>query len=336
MIFDELEETQGDIVCLQEVQADHYEAHVGPMMTELGYDGLFKPKSREVTGLYGKVDGCATFWKRGRFILTENYAIEFNDLARKEAADYGMDDTEARKFMNRLSRDNIAQIVILEALEPNRNPVGRRTTRNNICIVNTHLYSNHQRADVKLWQSVNLMREVQQFITARDLALILCGDFNSEPSSAVYEYMVTGGIEQSHPDLVIGPHALRILPADASLITHNVEMTSAMYSGMGAEPQFTNYTASFKGTLDYVFYTPSRLRVMAVTALPDEQEIRNSSGEGLPSTCYPSDHMMLCCDMALVVSGNGSILRHNLPQVPQGGHGPHHGSIKKNYKQQQR
>ncbi len=55
VILAELEEAQGDVVCLQEVQADYYEAHVGPMMRELGYDGLFKPKSRECTGQYGKV-----------------------------------------------------------------------------------------------------------------------------------------------------------------------------------------------------------------------------------------------------------------------------------------
>eukprot|EP01034_Spumella_vulgaris_P023683 gene23683-29928_t len=328
VILAELEETQGDVVCLQEVQADHYEAHLSPMMKALGYDGLFKPKSRECTGLYGKVDGCATFWKCNRFILAENYSIEFNDIARKEAADFGMDDTEARKFMNRLSRDNIAQIIILEVLQPNRPPTASRASRTNICVVNTHLYSNHQRADVKLWQSVNLMREVQHFITARDLPLILCGDFNSEPTSAVYEYMVTGAIEQSHPDLNIGQHSVRILPADASLITHNIEMGSAMFSGMGTEPQFTNYTAKFKGTLDYIFYTPSRLRIMAVTSLPEEDEIRASSGEGLPSTSYPSDHMMLCCDVAMVVSGTGSILRH--PMHQQQHNHQQHGSAQKN------
>ncbi len=268
------------------------------------------------------MDGCATFWKRSKFILSENYAIEFNDLARQEAVSLGMDDAEARKFMNRLSRDNIAQIVILEAMVA-RQP-GSRASRNNVCIVNTHLYSNHQRADVKLWQSVSLMREVQQFITARDLALILCGDFNSEPSSAVYEYMVTGGISPSHPDLVVSHGNLRILPADSSLITHNIEMGSAMFSGMGEEPQFTNYTANFKGTLDYMFYTPSRLRVMAVSALPEEEEIRATGGEGLPSTSYPSDHLLLCCDMIMTVSGTGSIVRHNLQQQ---GHHSHHGGM---------
>ena len=73
---------QGDIVCLQEVQMDHFEMHLSPFMHELGFDGLFKSKSRESMGQYGKVDGCATFWKLAKFSMTEHYTIEFNDLAR--------------------------------------------------------------------------------------------------------------------------------------------------------------------------------------------------------------------------------------------------------------
>ena len=51
----ELEEMQGDVVCLQEVQADHYEKHLNPFMNDLGYDGMYKQKSREFMGQYGKV-----------------------------------------------------------------------------------------------------------------------------------------------------------------------------------------------------------------------------------------------------------------------------------------
>jgi len=42
-------------VCLQEVQADYYEQHILPFMTELGYEGLFLQKSRDFTGSYVKV-----------------------------------------------------------------------------------------------------------------------------------------------------------------------------------------------------------------------------------------------------------------------------------------
>lgn len=43
------------MVCLQEVQADYFEQHINPFMNELGYDGLFKQKSRDFTGSYVKV-----------------------------------------------------------------------------------------------------------------------------------------------------------------------------------------------------------------------------------------------------------------------------------------
>jgi CCR4-NOT transcription complex subunit 6 len=61
MLFQELEEAQGDIVCLQEVQADHYELHINPFMQELGYDGVYKQKSREGMGQYGKVRPVSGF-----------------------------------------------------------------------------------------------------------------------------------------------------------------------------------------------------------------------------------------------------------------------------------
>lgn len=53
IIFEELEEIAGDIVCLQEVQADHYESDINPFMSQLGYDGIYKQKSHLAT--YGKV-----------------------------------------------------------------------------------------------------------------------------------------------------------------------------------------------------------------------------------------------------------------------------------------
>lgn len=49
--------------------------------------------------------------------------------------------------MNRLSKDNVAQIFILEAVvRPTQNGAMNRQTRmSSLCVVNTHLYSNHTR-----------------------------------------------------------------------------------------------------------------------------------------------------------------------------------------------
>ena len=97
--------------------------------------------------------------------MTENYSIEFNEIARQEAVKRGLDEGDTRKFMNRLSRDNIAQITVLESLARSGAANGRVTARNSLCVVNTHLYSNHQRSDVKLWQTMNLVRFTALFHT---------------------------------------------------------------------------------------------------------------------------------------------------------------------------
>ena len=46
------------------------------------------------------------------------------------------------------------------------------------------------------------------------------------------------------------------------------------------------------------------MRVVAVTALPDEAELL-ATGEALPSAVHPSDHLMLCCDLVLLGTNIG-------------------------------
>ena len=288
--------------------------HISPFMHELGFDGLFKCKSRESMGQYGKVDGCATFWKLAKFSMTENYTIEFNDLARASIAEMNLDAEDQRKFHNRLMKDNVAQVVVLEVIPKH----GVRPPRqlSHLCIVNTHLYSNVTRPDVKLWQSMMLMNELQQFAIQRDLALIICGDFNSEPESAVHELLTEGSLQRHHPELdddeEDSRNNVRILP-EQSDIFHSLDLASAMQvaSPHGQEPLYTNYTRDWKGTLDYILFSPMRIRLMSVAAIPSPQEIEAESGEGLPSAVYPSDHLMLCIDVALSITGSGNVVSNN-------------------------
>lgn len=144
---------------------------------------------------------------------------------------------------------------------------------------------------------------MQRYLATRrqqgvELGLLLCGDFNSQADSAVYKFLSEGYISESHPELE-GLES-SVLP-DCKRITHSLALASAMaVSGQG-EPEFTNYTVAFRGALDYIWYTPSELKVESVLSLPTEESILKS-GHALPSAVQPSDHVMLC--------GNFSIFRY--------------------------
>ena len=78
-IMSEIMDANPDVLCLQEIQADHYETHVYGAMSDAGYEGVFKQKTRQSMGLAGKVDGCGLFWRRSKFHLVESYSIEVRD-----------------------------------------------------------------------------------------------------------------------------------------------------------------------------------------------------------------------------------------------------------------
>lgn len=73
-------------------------------------------------------------------------------------------------------------------------------------------------------------------------------------------------------------------------IKHDMNLSSAC-----GTPEYTNYTATFSGCLDYIFYQTDYLTVEQVIPLPSKEEL--SAYTGLPSIVSPSDHISLCVDL---------------------------------------
>ena len=221
MILRELMGYDADVLCMQEVQADHFENFLYPQLNQLGYEGLYKQKTREAFGPAGRVDGCATFYKRNKFTLRVNNVIEFNEAALKMAKEDRFSRTVPLEGTNensikRVLRDNVAQICVLEMLGSYNVPV-------QICISNVHIYWDPQYADVKLWQAHILIKELQNFITTNDIPLILMGDFNSSPDSSVYNLLAHASVPRHHEDLA--KDTIGILPPTSKL-THNLALQS--------------------------------------------------------------------------------------------------------------
>eukprot|EP01113_Clastostelium_recurvatum_P017069 TRINITY_DN1999_c0_g2_i2.p1 TRINITY_DN1999_c0_g2~~TRINITY_DN1999_c0_g2_i2.p1 ORF type:complete len:450 (+),score=96.25 TRINITY_DN1999_c0_g2_i2:63-1412(+) len=101
-----------DILCLQEVEHDHYHNFFEPELKSVQYTGIFKPKSRARTmddWSKGQVDGCAIFYKRDRFTVLEEHLLEYQSHAMYKYKDF---DSEALTRV--ISKDNVAVILVMK------------------------------------------------------------------------------------------------------------------------------------------------------------------------------------------------------------------------------
>jgi len=289
LILKELKSMAADIITLQEVQKDAYDDWFRPQLAEAGYEGIFQQKKRDPIFHRGKytAEGCATFYKTTRFKRVDKHLIDYDKLSTAEVRNCITDNASAEKGLQRLLKGNIALGVVLEDLHI-------KTTHNSqatgpggghvIYVVNTHILCDPGSADVKLLQAHLLLQTLKTF---SNMPLLICGDFNSTPDSAVYEYLRRGSVRQDHEDLRIDPCGL----LKGLSMRHSLAMATAYETCNGREAQYTNYTEDFKGTLDYIWFSPEVLAVLAISQVDDESQL--SQETALPSSTRPSDHVSL-------------------------------------------
>ena len=170
----------------------------------LGYIGAFEKRCGD------RFDGCATFFKASKFKMVQRHRVE-----------YRMDG------ISLMDRDNVGLILILERQQSTaKHRRGRNTESTTptlfpqsypkICVANTHLLYNPKRGDIKLAQLSKLFAEIDQLTSANRTALnittqstyakddnhrrrhcpiILCGDFNSSPTSSVIQFVSQGSLQ---------------------------------------------------------------------------------------------------------------------------------------------
>lgn len=275
-----------DVLCLQEIQADHFEDHFQPYFARLGYESCFKVKTREAMGRKGKIDGCATFFRKEKFALREQHIVEYNAIAQAR--------TKEARTLNRCLKGNVGLILILECLDGS----------GPLVVANTHLYWDPELTDVKIFQIDAFMHELEVLFHNRRLPagvpLIMAGDLNSEPVSSVYEFLSTGQCSMTKPDMAEEGFE-NVL---SCRLSHNLHMRSA-YALTGSEPAFTNYTHNFVGVLDYIWFGADSVLPVAILEIPDERslfgkEAETDSEDGIPNAQWSSDHVALVAEFQLV------------------------------------
>ncbi|XP_020578626.1 carbon catabolite repressor protein 4 homolog 1-like [Phalaenopsis equestris] len=300
---------RADIVCLQEVQSDHFEEFFSPDLDKHGYQALYKRKTTEAyNGNSDIIDGCATFFRRDRFSLVKKYEFEFKRAAQS-LIDAVIQPGQKQLALNRLIRDNIALILVLEEKLSNHG-IDSRSQRQLLCVTNTHLDVHPDHKDVKLWQMNTLLKGLEKIALSADIPMLVCGDFNSLPGSASHALLATGKVDQLHPDLGVDPlgilrpsnklnHQLALVSAYSTFarmvgVDRNLEWLRRVMDPTTNEPLYTNYTRDFIGTVDYIFYTAGSLTVESLLELLDEDRLRKEIA--LPSTVWSSDHIALLAE----------------------------------------
>ncbi|XP_040919882.1 protein angel homolog 2 isoform X2 [Toxotes jaculatrix] len=167
----EIQQHNADILCLQEVQEDHFENQIKPALQTLGYQCEYKKRTGR------KPDGCAIIFKSSRLSLLSSNPVEF-----------------FRPGDALLDRDNVGLVVLLR---PN-NGLDQSDPSAFICVANTHLLYNPRRGDIKLAQLAILLAEISRLSCRQDGStnpVVLCGDFNSTPWSPLYSFLTTGCLD---------------------------------------------------------------------------------------------------------------------------------------------
>jgi hypothetical protein len=211
------------------------------------------------------------------------------------------DFTKTEDIFNRvMNRDHIGVVCLFEAV----------ATGTRLIVANTHLFWDPAFRDVKLVQTGLLCEQLERiahefaaypprlpvpgahpppvYTDGSSIPLVLCGDFNSVPGSGVVDLLATGAIPPGHADWM--HHRYGVYTDEG--VHHGLALKNAYDSvplGM------TNYTPSFRGVLDYIFFGGQTLAVNAVLGEVDNGYL--ATCVGFPNAAFPSDHVCIAAEL---------------------------------------
>ena len=270
-IKNEIKSSNGDIICLQEVEPSSFEADILPFMKEIGYDGIMQKSGRSCRY------GVATFWNQQRF-HEQNVSHHSRTLLVTLEDDFGFDQDE-------------------------------ETKKEVIAIVNCHLEGNPHKSVTRVRQLQSSLKELKNKYTHHHL--IICGDFNCQlGQSACSTYLHFGSCPSHIPILEFGrmldKHQIDEL--DRNIDHHDYNFCSAYPMEMVTNDPldyitFASAPGQFTVGLDQIWYHSivgsSNNDDHAVVGLKNPFHSTMHRNQvlqfGLPSRYNPSDHMPIGC-----------------------------------------
>lgn len=136
-----------------------------------------------------------------------------------------------------------------------------------------------------------------EYSSGSQIPMVLCGDFNSQPGSPIYQLITRGSLPSSHSHFANRSYGS--FTRDG--ISHPFNLKSS-YSSIG-ELSFTNYTPGYVAAIDYIFYSTNALQVTALLGEVDKEYLQRVPG--FPNHHFPSDHLALLAEFFIKGKKNG-------------------------------
>lgn len=320
LILRDIELLGSDIVCLQEVESGLVEDQLRPFFHSRGYEYEYCVKARGKDALTPdhwkpRIDGLLIAWRSAKFSKLSVSHFELRQLLFEHPTKWGV---ERKTMQSLLKLDTPISIAMLETTHV-------RTAKKVLCLANIHGYAGgeHAKPLINVIQTQLALHAVRKVMYTHlgmnpkkveedapaPLPLIFAGDFNARPGSGSYQLLSSGFLPHDSSWLTYSPGK----QSTTIDMKHHLQLASAYANSLRGEPEFTHHaSATLRGTIDYLWYTPSLLQLHRVLDLPD---FTQRPGIRLPTVEFPSDHLQIFISFVNqhnskgFISGHGSIDR---------------------------
>ena len=285
----EILDVDPDIICLQEVQTNLVYTDIFPYFIKQGFYCYYIPQKSYIKDeLTGKMVvspqpddtnfGNAIIFSTKRFYLLNISSIDYHSIVKKF-----LKKSKLTKFNDKAMKKFCGLVVNL-----------RDKINNKILIVCTvHLEHHPKFEDIKNLQGYIIMKTLSKISNNNQHAVVLCGDFNSMPSSSLYSGITTGESKNKFDTQPIQyPKPFVKTPKTYSYYP----LKSCYKKIFKKEPKFTNYTDVFKETLDYIFVN-DKIKVIGSLEQVDDKYIKKY--KSVPNLDFSSDHFMQASEIQI-------------------------------------
>ncbi|KAH9778640.1 Carbon catabolite repressor protein 4 [Citrus sinensis] len=163
---------------LYDKEVDHFD-DLDDLLQMDGFRGVYKARTGDAN------DGCAIFWKEKLFTLLHQENIEFQN--------FGL-------------RHNVAQLCVLKMNQSllesaEESSLSMVSQSQSLVVGNIHVLFNPNRGDIKLGQ-IRLFLEKAYKLSQEwgGIPVLLAGDLNSSPNSALYQFLASSELDVCQHD----------------------------------------------------------------------------------------------------------------------------------------